>query len=70
MGQGNESNFTVSNFEYSKTKGTVRSQKTKQFNSNSPQDADESSIKIQVCLFAFDIIFLNGEVREWSHYHY
>ncbi|XP_065826274.1 DNA ligase 1-like isoform X2 [Oscarella lobularis] len=25
------------------------------------KDADESSIKIQVCLFAFDIIFLNGE---------
>lgn len=25
------------------------------------QDADEAEIKVQVCLFVFDLIYLNGE---------
>ena len=28
------------------------------------KDADESEIKVQVCLFVFDLLYLNGEVRD------
>ena len=27
------------------------------------KDADESTIKVHVCIYAFDLLYLNGEVR-------
>ena len=33
------------------------------------KDVKVEDIEVQVCLFAFDLLYLNGEVRFFSLYH-
>ena len=34
------------------------------------QDAEVSQIQVQVCIFAFDLLYLNGEVRTYVCMYY
>lgn len=62
LGCEQETNITISDIEYKKTKGEFLCDVIiTQIYVSHFQDADKTDIKVQVCVFMFDLLYLNGE---------
>ena len=55
MGLWQKMYSSVSGFKHTEAKGKI-------YNLLTYQDVQTADIKVQVCIFAFDLLYLNGEV--------